>query len=85
MTKEADILSNRCYSELVPAGYLAKIAPTTVAGAAQSGIKSFWKVATQESTGFHVDSSTSLLTSPTDMIMAQLGSCESVFSIHCGR
>ena len=72
------LLSQSYYSELIPAGYLDKIASSTVTGTARKGVKSFWKVATQESTGFNTEAKVALtsLTEPTRMALAQLGSCE---------
>lgn len=66
------------YTELIPAGYLDKVAASTVVGAARKGVRSFWKVATQESTGVGVEGHAALarLSEPTRMALAQLGSCE---------
>jgi len=71
------------YAECIPAGYLAKVASTTVTGTAQSGLKSFWKVATQESTGFNIESIAALsaFNEPYQMALAQLGSCKSSFPL----
>lgn len=66
------------YAESIPPGYMAKVASTTVTETAQKGLKSFWKVATQESTGFNIESRTALqaINDPTRMALAQLGSCK---------
>jgi hypothetical protein len=63
---------------MIPPGYLDKIASSTVTGAARKSARSFWRVATQESTGFDSEASVALtkLTEPTRMALAQLGSCE---------
>lgn len=69
----------RCHAELIPAGYLDKIAPKTVAAAAQKGARKFWQVATQESTGINTVTTQPTygsLNEPTSMALAQLGSCK---------
>lgn len=69
----------RCHAELIPAGYLDKIAPKTVVAAAQKGARKFWQVATQESTGINTVTTQPTygsLNEPTSMALAQLGSCK---------
>lgn len=61
----------------MPVGYSDKIAASTVTGAAKKGVGSFWKVATQESTGFKTDNyEIKAINNATKMALAQLGSCK---------